>query len=145
MGFFNRSITRRSSPHTSCAGQFVSRGFVVLLRKSNPQNHNLQTAAVRGVIVLFSRAFLSQLKNMKRAKATVSIASPAVRLTLWSVSRSSRPFHWRAKFSAVLVKRAGRFKIIVLGRSSIKSGIKAVFVRFSNLHQAYVVEKPRWQ
>ena len=27
------------------AGQFLSRAFVVLLRKSVPQNHNLKTAA----------------------------------------------------------------------------------------------------
>ncbi len=27
------------------AGQFLSRSFVVLLRKSNPQNRNLKTAA----------------------------------------------------------------------------------------------------
>jgi len=27
------------------AGQFLSRAFVVLLRKSIPQNHNLKTAA----------------------------------------------------------------------------------------------------
>jgi hypothetical protein len=31
------------------AGQFVSRSFVVLLRKNNPQNRDLQTAVVRGV------------------------------------------------------------------------------------------------
>ena len=31
------------------AGQFLSRGFVVLLRKSIPQNHNLKTAAELGV------------------------------------------------------------------------------------------------
>jgi hypothetical protein len=31
------------------AGQFVSRVFVVLLRKRFPQNHNLQTAAVLSV------------------------------------------------------------------------------------------------
>jgi hypothetical protein len=30
---------------TSCAGQFLSRSFVVLLRKSIPQNHNLKAAA----------------------------------------------------------------------------------------------------
>ncbi len=30
-------------------GQFLSRGFVVLLRKSVPQNHNLKTAAELGV------------------------------------------------------------------------------------------------
>jgi hypothetical protein len=30
-------------------GQFLSRGFVVLLRKSIPQNHNLKTAAELGV------------------------------------------------------------------------------------------------
>ena len=31
-------------------GQFLSRGFMVLLRKSIPQNHNLKTAAELGVI-----------------------------------------------------------------------------------------------
>jgi hypothetical protein len=30
-------------------GQLLSRGFVVLLRKSIPQNHNLKTAAELGV------------------------------------------------------------------------------------------------
>ncbi len=30
-------------------GQFLIRGFVVLLRKSIPQNHNLKTAAELGV------------------------------------------------------------------------------------------------
>jgi hypothetical protein len=112
---------------------------VVLLRKSNPQNRNLQTAVVRGVIVYFLGVFLSQLKSTKRAKAAVSIVSPAVRLTLWSVSRSSRPFHWRAKFSAVLMEWVGSLKIIVLGRSSIKSGIKAVLVLFSNVYRTCVV------
>jgi len=34
------------------AGQFLSRSFVVLLRKSIPQNRNLKTAAQLGVIVL---------------------------------------------------------------------------------------------
>ena len=33
----------------ACVGQFLSRAFVVLLRKSNPQNHNLKTAAELGV------------------------------------------------------------------------------------------------
>jgi hypothetical protein len=32
------------------AGQFLSRGLVVLLRKSIPQNHNLKTAAELGVM-----------------------------------------------------------------------------------------------
>ena len=41
----NEFITRRISTHASRAGQFVRRGFVVLLRKSNPQKVNLQTAA----------------------------------------------------------------------------------------------------
>lgn len=92
-----------------------------------PQNSTMAKVRVTKALLFFFRVnFLSQLKSTKRAKAAVSIASPAVRLTLWSVSRSSRPFHWRAKFSAVLVKRAGWFKIIVLGRSSIKFGIKAV-------------------
>jgi hypothetical protein len=44
-----QSITRRSSPQATLAGQFVSRSFVVLLRKSIPQNRNLQTAAELGV------------------------------------------------------------------------------------------------
>src|SRR5690606_41161090 len=43
-------LDQYSNPRTACAGQFVSRSFVVLLRKSNPQNYNLQTAVVRGVI-----------------------------------------------------------------------------------------------
>jgi len=34
----------------ACAGQFLSRGFVVLLRKNIPQNHNLKTAAELGVM-----------------------------------------------------------------------------------------------
>jgi uncharacterized membrane protein YjfL (UPF0719 family) len=34
----------------ACVGQFLSCGFVVLLRKSIPQNHNLKTAAELGVI-----------------------------------------------------------------------------------------------
>jgi TonB family protein len=33
------------APRTSCAGQFSSRSFVVLLRKSIPQNYNLKTTA----------------------------------------------------------------------------------------------------
>ncbi len=45
------AITRRSSPQAPLAGQFVSRSFVVLLRKSIPQNHDLQTAAELGVIL----------------------------------------------------------------------------------------------
>jgi hypothetical protein len=32
------------------AGQFLSRDFVVLLRKSIPQNHNLKTAAEVGIM-----------------------------------------------------------------------------------------------
>ena len=47
-----KHITRRSSTHTSCAGQFVSRSFVVLLRKIFSQNRNLQTAAELGVMQL---------------------------------------------------------------------------------------------
>jgi hypothetical protein len=37
----NKSLKHR----TFGAGQFLSRAFVVLLRKSVPQNHNLKTAA----------------------------------------------------------------------------------------------------
>ena len=48
--FSAHHVTRHTNPRTSCAGQFVSRGFVVLLRKINPQSHNLQTAVVRGVM-----------------------------------------------------------------------------------------------
>ena len=43
------TLTSRCSTHTSCAGQFLSRGFVVLLRKSIPQNRDLKTAAELGV------------------------------------------------------------------------------------------------
>jgi hypothetical protein len=45
-------ITSRCSTASAlraCAGQFLSRSFVVLLRKSIPQNHNLKTAAELGV------------------------------------------------------------------------------------------------
>ena len=44
------SLTSRCSSYTSCAGQFLSRGFVVLLRKNIPQKHNLKTAAELGII-----------------------------------------------------------------------------------------------
>jgi len=37
----NKSLKHRAFG----AGQFLSRGFVVLLRKSIPQNRNLKTAA----------------------------------------------------------------------------------------------------
>jgi hypothetical protein len=43
---YNKSFQHR----TFGAGQFLSRGFVVLLRKSIPQNHNLKTAAELGVM-----------------------------------------------------------------------------------------------
>jgi hypothetical protein len=46
---FCKSANKLRQAHTSCAGQFVSRVFVVLLRKSNPQNHDLQTVVLRGV------------------------------------------------------------------------------------------------
>jgi hypothetical protein len=43
-------LTSRSSiTSLRYVGQFLSRGFVVLLRKSIPQNHNLKTAAELGV------------------------------------------------------------------------------------------------
>jgi len=48
-----KRITSRCSTAPAlraCAGQFLSRGFVVLLRKSIPQNHNLKTAAELGVM-----------------------------------------------------------------------------------------------
>jgi len=43
-------LTRRSSTQATLAGQFVSRAFVVLLRKSIPQNHNLKAAAELNVM-----------------------------------------------------------------------------------------------
>lgn len=39
-----KHLIKRSNSRTSCAGQFVISAFVVLLRKSNPQAHYLQTA-----------------------------------------------------------------------------------------------------
>lgn len=45
----NQSLTKCTNSRTSCAGQFLSCGFVVLLRKSNPQIRNLKTAVVHGV------------------------------------------------------------------------------------------------
>ena len=43
---FNKSLKHRHF----VAGQFLSRNFVVLLRKSIPQNYNLKTAAYLGVM-----------------------------------------------------------------------------------------------
>jgi hypothetical protein len=44
--FLKRQKVNKSLKHrTFGAGQFLSRSFVVLLRKSIPQNHNLKTAA----------------------------------------------------------------------------------------------------
>ena len=46
-------LTNRCSTTSAlCAyvGQFLSRGFMVLLRKSIPQNYNLKTAAELGVM-----------------------------------------------------------------------------------------------
>jgi len=48
----NYHVTSRCSitPALSASvGQFLSRGFVVLLRKNIPQNRNLKTAAELGV------------------------------------------------------------------------------------------------
>lgn len=43
---FINQISNKSLKHrTFGAGQFLSRAFVVLLRKRFPQNHNLKTAA----------------------------------------------------------------------------------------------------
>jgi hypothetical protein len=56
-----KSITSRCSIAPALrayAGQFLSRGFMVLLRKSVPQNHNLKTAAELGV-----RAVLTERGN----------------------------------------------------------------------------------
>jgi hypothetical protein len=52
------------------AGQFVSRVFAVLLRKSNPQSHHLQTAPVLSVIVLFSRAFFIAVKKYETGESS---------------------------------------------------------------------------
>lgn len=44
-----RQANATGNLNKSCAGQFLSRGFVVLLRKNIPQNHDLKTAAELGV------------------------------------------------------------------------------------------------
>jgi hypothetical protein len=44
--FASKKARNKSLKHrTFGAGQFLSRAFVVLLRKRFPQNHNLKTAA----------------------------------------------------------------------------------------------------
>ena len=43
---------------------------MVLLRKSNPQNYDLQTAVVRGVIVLFSRVFFIAVKKYETSESS---------------------------------------------------------------------------
>ncbi|AQT60424.1 hypothetical protein B0D95_10185 [Cellvibrio sp. PSBB023] len=55
----------------SCAGQFLSRGFVVLLRKSNPQIHNLKTAVVHGVMRGLYQLKLFNLGKLKEMKASL--------------------------------------------------------------------------
>jgi hypothetical protein len=55
------NITSRCSTAPAlraCAGQFLSRGFVVLLRKSVPQNHDLKTAAELGVTGAYEKTFV---------------------------------------------------------------------------------------
>jgi len=54
----NQSLTKCTNSRTSCAGQFLSCGFVVLLRKSNPQIRNLKTAVVHGVMTKESYAWI---------------------------------------------------------------------------------------
>jgi len=52
INFTKKCITSRCSTTPvlrACVGQFLSRSFVVLLRKSIPQNYNLKTAAELGV------------------------------------------------------------------------------------------------
>jgi hypothetical protein len=41
----NKSLKHHSGSFAASVGQFLSCGFMVLLRKSIPQNHNLKTAA----------------------------------------------------------------------------------------------------
>jgi len=51
-------------------GQFLSRGFVILLRKSIPQNRNLKTAAELGVMGLLVFVLVrSEIFLKARAKA----------------------------------------------------------------------------
>ena len=57
------------------AGQFLSRAFVVLLRKSIPQNHNLKRAAELGVTL------------GKKLKATASVKSQKQKLMFWEFCR----------------------------------------------------------
>ena len=64
-------ITRCSNVVTlRSTGQNLSRSFVVLLRKNNPQNHNLQTAVEHGVIVLFQCAFLIAVKEYETSESS---------------------------------------------------------------------------
>ena len=101
------SITRCSNTVPALRAstrQFVSSAFSESLREVFRKCATYKLRLNTTLLFFFRLHFLSQLKSTKRAKAAVSIASPAVRLTLWSVSRSSRPFHWRAKFTAVLAK-----------------------------------------
>jgi hypothetical protein len=55
------------------AGQFVSRVFVVLLRKRFPQNHNLQTAAVLSVMWVHQFELVQLPMKIKTSYITASI------------------------------------------------------------------------
>jgi hypothetical protein len=61
----------------ACVGQFLSRAFVVLLRKSIPQNHNLKTAAELGVMGFL--IFVDRLLKVRKSKRKQQrILSPRV-------------------------------------------------------------------
>ena len=63
-------------------GQFLSRGFVVLLRKSIPQNHNLKTAAELGVKLECVLKIIFKQKDFIEfcVKSTLIASIPAVAL-----------------------------------------------------------------
>jgi hypothetical protein len=100
------------------AGQFVSRVFVVLLRKRFPQKRNLQTAAVLSVIKV-RITFVFVLSNSLWKRSFNEFICLCI--GLWSRVFSLSRLAGRAKFSAVLMKFVGFLKFILLGCSSIKS------------------------
>ncbi|HFT7594184.1 TPA: cupin domain-containing protein [Pseudomonas aeruginosa] len=84
--------SRCSTVPLRCTGQFLSRGFVVLLRKNVPQNHNLKTAAELGVRLLGGAnlaaqrlAFTEQKMSTHRVYKSHEFMQPAEKEPIRSV------------------------------------------------------------
>ena len=95
-----KSLTKSSNSHTSCAGQFVSRSFVVLLRKSIPQNYNLQSAVVHGVR-LERKTMNDSIKNYKEFISRFS----EIDLNYYSIEKEADKHSPNKDFAVALISK----------------------------------------